>query len=392
MEVSMPFDNGYIKTGWLLGFIFFLLSPTKAQQADIQKKLEELSARDRAVLIKDDIWIRDPYIVLGPDHHYYLTGTTQMLDQPFDDTSKYNTGLGKESLVGWKMRVWKSEDLVNWTYLGEPFDLEKGYWAQQFPETFVGSSKEDWHLWAPEIHFVGDQRVIVHTSPAPVRGGSNVVVTGSDNLDGPFTFPLGDLSRRLHDPSLVQDSDGKVYLIYGNMRIVELKSDLSGFVGEPVTIYPSTLRKMPNGELRQGIGHEGTTIKKIGDKYVQFGTGWSTNSARKGSYNLYYAEADNIFGPYGERKFVGRFLGHGTPFQDKNNQWWCTAFYNANIPPLEREGIRTRDLSSDAHTINPQGVTLVPLNIQVKPNGEIEIKVLDKDYAQVGIDEVQKFK
>ena len=46
-----------------------------------------------------------------------------------------------------------------------------------------------------------------------------------------------------------------------------------------------------------------------------FGTGWSTGQMRRGSYNLYYATADKITGPYSERKFAGRFLGHGTPFK-----------------------------------------------------------------------------
>ena len=46
-------------------------------------------------------------------------------------------------------------------------------------------------------------------------------------------------------------------------------------------------------------------------------------------------------------------------------QWWCTAFFNANRPPLSSEGIETRDLSEDAQTINGQGVTLVPLDFHV---------------------------
>ena len=70
-------------------------------------------------------------------------------------------------------------------------------------------------------------------------------------------------------------------------------------------------------------------MRKIGNKYVHFGTAWSTDRGRQGSYNLYYCTADKITGPYGPRKFAGRFLGHGTPFQDKDGKWWCTAFFNA---------------------------------------------------------------
>lgn len=145
------------------------------------------------------------------------------------------------------------------------------------------------------------------------------------------------------------------------------------------------------GMTKSVIGHEGATMRKIGDKYVHFGTAWSTDQGRKGSYNLYYCTADKITGPYGPRKFAGRFLGHGTPFQDRNGKWWCTAFFNANVPPLHREGIEKRDLGENAQTINEQGVTIVPLDVRVLDDGDIHIRAKDPAYATPGPDEVQKF-
>ncbi|NEW81309.1 MAG: hypothetical protein GZ094_02935 [Mariniphaga sp.] len=138
------------------------------------------------------------------------------------------------------------------------------------------------------------------------------------------------------------------------------------------------------------MGHEGCLLRKIHGRYVLFGTGWSTQKGRKGSYNLYFATADKITGPYSERKFVGRFLGHGTPFKNKDGKWWCTAFFNANVLPLSREGIQTRDLSQTAQTINEQGVTLVPLDVKMIDN-ELVIREVDPDYATPGPDELQKF-
>lgn len=130
---------------------------------------------------------------------------------------------------------------------------------------------------------------------------------------------------------------------------------------------------------------------KIEGKYVLFGTGWSTGEMRRGSYNLYYAVADHITGPYSERKFAGRFLGHGTPFQDPEGRWWCTAFYNANVPPLSREGIENRDLSDTAQTINARGTTLVPLDVKLLDDGELWIRAKDPAYATIGPDEAQEF-
>jgi arylsulfatase len=132
-------------------------------------------------------------------------------------------------------------------------------------------------------------------------------------------------------------------------------------------------------------------MRKIGGKYVHFGTAWSTDLGRKGSYNLYYCTADKIAGPYGPRKFAGRFLGHGTPFQTRDGKWWCTAFFNANVPPLGREGIETRDLSETAQTINQRGTTIVPLEVKVLDDGDIYIRAKDPAYANPGPDEAQKF-
>ncbi|MEM7314086.1 MAG: beta-xylosidase, partial [Planctomycetota bacterium] len=81
----------------------------------------------------------------------------------------------------------------------------------------------------------------------------------------------------------------------------------------------------------------------------------------------------------------------GTPFQDKQGNWWCTAFYNADVPPLTRKQARGTDLSKSAQTINPQGVTVVPLNVEIVEDGDVRIRAADPDYAAPGPDENQQF-
>jgi arylsulfatase len=172
-------------------------------------------------------------------------------------------------------------------------------------------------------------------------------------------------------------------MIWGATSIAPLKADLSDLAAEPTAIGPS-------GATTK-MGHEGCLIRKIGNKYVLFGTGWSTGQMRKGSYNLYYALADKITGPYGPRQFAGRFLGHGTPFQDKQGRWWCTAFFNGNVPTIDGKGIVQRDLRDNAYSINNQGVTLVPLKVEVDPQGTPTIQAQDPRYATPGPDESQEF-
>lgn len=345
-------------------------------------------AHDSAIHILDD-WIRDPYIYLADDGYYYLTGTTVQPNDPREKAEPYNTGLPAtssenqttSSMVGYSIRVWRSPDLIDWEYMGEPFTLDQGYWARTDADAFVNTPKKDWHLWAPEMYKIADKWVYVHTTPAPVKGGANLVMSTDAGMEEPFTFPLGAAMRGKHDPSLFQDDDGSWYLLWGNTRIVPLASDLSKLAGEPARIDPSDRK----------IGHEGATLRKIGDKYVHFGTAWSTDQMRKGSYNLYYCTSENVMGPYGPRQFAGRFLGHGTPFQDKQGRWWCTAFFNANIPPIDDRNIQNKDLRETAQTINRKGTTLVPLEVRILDNGEIFIRAKDPRYRNPGPDEAQDF-
>jgi xylan 1,4-beta-xylosidase len=351
-------------------------------------KAQALKKHDRAVHVLDG-WIRDPYIFLHDDGYYYLTGTTPQPGDPRNETEPYNTGLDRQnmeiyntpSIVGYSLRVWRSMDLLDWEYMGEPFTIEDSYWASVHPEDFENTPKDEWRLWAPELFFIDGRWVFVHTTPSPVRGGANLAITQGDKMEGPFSFPMNQDMLQKHDPSLFQDDDGTWYLVWGNTFVAPIKPGFEGLAAEPVRIDPSDRR----------IGHEGATLRKIGDKYVHFGTAWSTDKGRQGSYNLYYCTSDHILGPYGPRQFAGRFLGHGTPFQDKEGRWWCTAFFNGNVPPVEREGIQIRDLSETAQTINEQGTTIVPLEVRILEDGDIYVRAKDPDYAVPGPDEVQQF-
>lgn len=334
-----------------------------------------LKSHDHALYIKEG-WIRDPYITLGPDDYYYLTGTTPNAGDPREQSDPYNVGLGTESIVGSTVRVWRSKDLIAWESLGAPFTLKNDSWHPQ-PGSFV---------WAPELHWLGDRWALVHCPAAK----ANLALSAGPEIKGPWTHPMGAKLGAKHDPSLFRDGD-TWWLLWANTQVAPLKKDFSDFAAEPVRIDPSGSRTNALGETKSVIGHEGATMLKVGHKYVHVGTAWSTDQGRKGSYNLYYCVSDKITGPYGPRKFLGRFLGHGTPFQTRDGRWWCTAFFNGNVPPLSREGIEQRDLSATAQTINQRGTTIVPLEVKTLPDGDVHIRALDPAYATPGPDEVQKF-
>ena len=64
-----------------------------------------------------DVPLRDPSICLGPDHTYYLTGTSP----PFWDDNQ-DSGI----------RIWKSKDLVTWESLGTVWRCGKSPWHEKY--------------------------------------------------------------------------------------------------------------------------------------------------------------------------------------------------------------------------------------------------------------------
>lgn len=341
-----------------------------------------LKSHDRALYIKAG-WIRDPYITLGPDDFYYLTGTQPREGDPREAQNPYNIGLGDQSIVGHQVRLWRSKDLIDWESLGPIFTVDETMRAKR------GKKPKNRYVWAPEVHWLADHGrwALVHCP----KVHSSLALTNGRELQGPWTHPMNGTMGARHDPSIFTDDDGTRYLLWGNTLVASLSEDLTRYTSEPVRIDPSGSRPGPGGTPINRIGHEGATMIKVGGKYVHLGTAWSTDQGRKGSYNLYYCVADKITGPYGPRQFAGRFLGHGTPFQDRQGHWWCTAFFNANVPPEPRAGIQQRDIGDNARTINEQGVTIVPLDVRVLDSNEIYIRAKDPAYSTPGPDESQKF-
>ena len=233
-----------------------------------------LNSHDRGLFILNG-WIRDPYIVFGPDQHYYLTGTTPLTDDPREKSEPYNTGLGEGSIVGWKANVWRSRNLIEWETLNAPFSLKDGIWFTAKPST---SRAGQWRLWARNCT---GWRSMGAGSHQPGTGqGSKPLADQGMKVAGPWTNPMGEAIQRRHDPSLFKDDDGTWWMIWGATSIAPLKANLGGFKGKPVNGPAGATAKM---------GHEGCLIQKILGKYVLFGTGWSTGKMRRGSYNLYYA-------------------------------------------------------------------------------------------------------
>lgn len=195
----------------------------------------------------------DPDIIrVGDD--FYLTGTTM------------------HSMPG--LPILHSKDLVNWTLLGYVFDkLTLG------PEFSLENGKEAYGqgIWAPCIRY-NNGMFYIFTN---VNGHGMYVYMAKDPK-GPWI--MKSLNSTIYDLSVLFDDDGKIYAVYNynEVRLVELKPDMSGVVEGSERII------IPKGN-NMGEGHH---MYKIKGKYYIISANYSPCG------RMQCARSDSPFGPY----------------------------------------------------------------------------------------------
>ncbi len=204
----------------------------------------------------------DPDIVrVGED--YYLAGTTMHMNPA--------------------VQIMHSRDLVNWelaSYCADRLDLGPAYRLE-------GGDIYGRGIWAPCIRYY-DGMFYVFSNVS----GAGLQVFRSASAEGPWQ--RNELPGR-HDPSVLFDDDGKVYIVSGNHSpypIEELSPDLRSFV-------PGSVRMMDAPAL--GEGHH---LYKIHGRY------YDVSAIPGGTTDQMVAAADSIDGPWTvERMVEGESLG-----------------------------------------------------------------------------------
>ena len=208
---------------------------------------------------REDIRIRDPYIVAA-DGIYYMYSSTGSAD-------------------GTTVVVYRSTDLEEW---GEPTDVYK-------LDTTTWKSKE---LWAPEVHcYQGKYYLFLSILGKSGLRGTEISV--SDTPDGMFV-PITDHPATPEDKSCIDGTlfvdNGTPYIVYsrdwpdnyvkeldayvGQICAVELTPDLKERVGEPFILFESS--EVPysaaapthtkyNGEWLYRYGSDAPFINRLKD-------------------------------------------------------------------------------------------------------------------------------
>ena len=227
--------------------------------------------------------VADPY-VLKAGNAYYLYAA------------------GRENGV---FTVRRSTDLKTWSAEKEIFRAAADAWSLDC-------------YWAPECHVIGGRFCLFYSANQRVNPSGDeetfrISVAVCDTPDGRFE-PLYD--RPLFDPGYpaidgnILCEDGRVYLYYSrccykhkigpyeesHIYAVELHSDLSGAVGEPVCILKPEQdwedRSAPTTGRRW---NEGSFIRRHNGRYYIL---YSANFYQERHYAMGYAVSDSPTGPF----------------------------------------------------------------------------------------------
>jgi xylan 1,4-beta-xylosidase len=255
----------------------------------------------------EDITMYDPFITLGPDGNYYLTGST--VSNVLEDYDG--------------IELWRSTDLVQWNYLGFIWtfeeDAEEGSWyAEHYPYVFGGETYIIRVPWAPEIHYINGNWWIPF---ATLGGATGILKSTTGEPEGPYENAItqggGFIARRHINPSLFQDDDGTVYYIEDNALIAPMLEDLSG-LAEPLTGMEVT-----------GGGNDGAALFKAFGRYYL-----SLSKYHDEAEDLYVhvvQVSGDIYGPYTDpHEVISNLPGDLTFFRDKDCAWWMTLFGTAD--------------------------------------------------------------
>ncbi|MBC8138147.1 MAG: glycoside hydrolase 43 family protein, partial [Fibrella sp.] len=188
----------------------------------------------------------------------------------------------------------KSRDLVNWEMASYAYETLGDTDKLNLKD---GKNAYGQGSWASSLRY---HNGTFYASTFSSTTGKTYIFTTKDPNRTPWKETS--FAPSFHDHSLFFDDDERVYLIHGggNLRLTELKSDLTGVKpgGIDQVIVPNATAVAGNSA---GLPAEGSQMRKINGKYYLCNIAWPRNDMRTAIIH----RADKITGPY-----EGRILLH----------------------------------------------------------------------------------
>mgnify|MGYP003110342999 CR=1 FL=1 len=210
--------------------------------------------------------------------------------------------------------IMKSKDLANWKLVNYAYDTLVDNDAMNMEN---GESTYGRGSWASSLRY---HEGTYYVSTFSATSGKTHIYTTKDIENGPWE--AHSFSPSLHDNTLIFEDD-KIYLVWGagEIRIVELKQDLSGVVEgtEQVLIENATA---PTGDNIM-LPAEGSQMYKAKGKYYLFNISWPQDGMR----TVIIHRADSLFGSYeGRVGLEDRGIAQGSLIETPEGEWYSFLF------------------------------------------------------------------
>jgi arabinoxylan arabinofuranohydrolase len=217
--------------------------------------------------------------------------------------------------------IMHSKDLVNWKIISYVFSEIKDSPLYDLD----GGNVYGQGQWASSLRYHSGKFYVFFATNRPQRS----YIYAADNPAGRWE-KVGELDRCYHDASLLFDDDGKVYLATGsgNIRMIELKSDLSGVKEDGLNA------SVVDGGAQGYAGLlEGAHLSKYNGKYYLLLIWWP----RGGIRTQLCFRADRIEGPYESKVILsdtldmyGKGVAQGCMVDTEDGRWFGFLFQDHN--------------------------------------------------------------
>ncbi|HWQ93536.1 MAG TPA: glycoside hydrolase 43 family protein [Clostridia bacterium] len=212
--------------------------------------------------------------------------------------------------------IMKSTDLVNWRMATYAYDV-----LDEVDELNLANGKSTYSRgsWASSLRF---HNGTYYASTFAQTTGKTYIYSTQDIEKGPWKKVS--FQPALHDHSLFFDDDGRTYMLYGggNLRLVELKEDLSGLKPDglnQVVITNASRVAGPN----IGLNAEGSQLFKVNGNYYLFNITWP----RGGMRTVLVHRAEKITGPYeGRVGLQDQGVAQGGLIDTPQGNWYAYLF------------------------------------------------------------------
>lgn len=212
--------------------------------------------------------------------------------------------------------IMKSKDLVNWELVSYAYNTLVDNEKMRLEN---GNNAYGAGSWAPCIRYHNEN---FYVSTFSATSGKTHIYKTRDIESG--NWEAITFSPSLHDHTLFFDDDGRVYMLYdgGNIKIVELESDLSGIKPSGINelIIPDAGKVAAENLM---LHAEGSQLIKHDGKYYLFNITWPRNGMR----TVVLHRADKITGPYeGRVALSDRGIAQGCIIDTPQGDWYAYMF------------------------------------------------------------------